>query len=80
MSISITCVNSMDASYIPIAKARGFTTHWITSQAYKTGGETIEKKYVFYKPGNIYALYYRKENTLYYNKNFTCGTKIIYLI
>lgn len=52
----------------------------ITSQAYKTGGETIEKKYVFYKPGNIYALYYRKENTLYYNKNFTCGTKIIYLI
>ena len=37
----------------------------ITSQAYKTGGETIEKKYVFYKPGNIYALYYRKENTLY---------------
>ena len=29
LSISITCVNSMDASYIPIAKARGFTTHWI---------------------------------------------------
>ena len=26
---SITCVNSMDASYIPIAEARGFTTHWI---------------------------------------------------
>ena len=52
----------------------------ITSQAYKTGGETIEKKFVFYKLGNIYALYYRKENTLYYNKNFTCGTKIIYLI
>ena len=26
---SITCVNSMDASYIPVAKARGFTTHWI---------------------------------------------------
>jgi len=52
----------------------------ITSQTYKKGGETIEKKYVFYKLGNIYALYYRKENTLYYNKNFTCGTKIIYLI
>ena len=29
LSISITCVNSMDASYIPIAEARGFTTHWI---------------------------------------------------
>ena len=28
LSISITCVNSMDASYIPIAEARGFTTHW----------------------------------------------------
>lgn len=27
---SITCVNSMEVSYIPIAKARGFTTHWIT--------------------------------------------------
>ena len=27
---SITCVNSMDASYIPIAEARGFTTHWIS--------------------------------------------------
>ena len=30
LSISITCVNSMDA-YIPIAEARGFTTHWIKS-------------------------------------------------
>lgn len=30
LSISITCVNSMDASYIPIAEARGFTTHWIS--------------------------------------------------
>ena len=29
LSISITCVNSMDASYIPIAQARDFTTHWI---------------------------------------------------
>ena len=27
---SITCVNSMDVSYIPIAKAKGFTTHLIT--------------------------------------------------
>ena len=27
--ISITCVNSMDMSYIPIAEARGFTTHLI---------------------------------------------------
>ena len=27
---SITCVNSMEVSYIHIAKARGFTTHWIT--------------------------------------------------
>lgn len=26
---SITCVNSMEVSYIPINKARGFTTHWI---------------------------------------------------
>ena len=25
----VTCVNSMEVSYIPIAKARGFTTHWI---------------------------------------------------
>lgn len=30
---SITCVNSMEVSYIPIAKARGFTTHWITTAA-----------------------------------------------
>ena len=30
---SITCVNSMEVSYIPIAKARGFTTHWITFYA-----------------------------------------------
>ena len=26
---SITCVNLMKVSYIPIAKAGGFTTHWI---------------------------------------------------
>ena len=25
----VTCVNSMEVPYIPIAKARGFTTHWI---------------------------------------------------
>ena len=24
----------MDASYIPIAEARGFTTHWITSEGH----------------------------------------------
>lgn len=30
---SITCVNSMEVSYIPIAKARGFTTHWINTLA-----------------------------------------------
>ncbi len=30
---SITCVNSMEVSYIPIAKARGFTTHWIKEYA-----------------------------------------------
>ena len=29
---SITCVNSMEVSYIPIAKARGFTTHWIITE------------------------------------------------
>lgn len=29
----VTCVNSMEVSYIPIAKARGFTTHWIRSIA-----------------------------------------------
>ncbi len=32
---SITCVNSMEVSYIPIAKARGVTTHWI-------GGRSVE--------------------------------------
>ena len=52
----------------------------ITSQAYKTGGETIEKKYVFYKPGNIYALYFLRENTLCYNLNFSGKTKFIYMI
>jgi len=52
----------------------------ITSQAYKTGGETIEKKYVFYKPGNIYALYFLRENTLCYNINFSGKTKFIYMI
>ena len=31
---SITCVNSMDASYIPIAEARGFTTHWISEKTH----------------------------------------------
>lgn len=35
---SITCVNSMEVSYIPIAKARGFTTHWI---------KYVQKKYVY---------------------------------
>ena len=28
----VTCVNSMEVSYIPIANARGFTTHWIRIQ------------------------------------------------
>ena len=27
---SITCINSMKVSYIPIANARKFTTYWIT--------------------------------------------------
>ena len=31
---SITCVNSMEVSYIPIAKARGFATHWINADIY----------------------------------------------
>lgn len=26
-----TCVNLMEVSYIPMAKARGFMTHWITA-------------------------------------------------
>lgn len=52
----------------------------ITSQTYKKGGETIEKKYVFYKPGNIYALYFLRENTLCYNINFSGKTKFIYMI
>lgn len=49
----------------------------ITSHTYKKGGETIEKKYVFYKPGNIYALYFMKENTICYNRNFFGDVKII---
>lgn len=52
----------------------------ITSHTYKKGGETIEKKYVFYKPGNIYALYFSKSNTIYYNQNFTGTTKFIHII
>ena len=34
---SITCVNSMEVSYVPIAKARGFTTHWITAPQFIKG-------------------------------------------
>jgi hypothetical protein len=34
----------MDASYIPIAEARGFTTHWIiTNPPYKYAKEFVEK-------------------------------------
>ena len=40
----------------------------------------MKKKYVFYKPGNIYALYFLRENTLCYNLNFSGKTKFIYMI
>ena len=41
---SITCVNSMEVSYIPIAKARGFTTHWIKPPAYSGCGSMLVHK------------------------------------
>jgi len=31
-SISIICVNSVNMSYIPIAKVKDFTTYWIKKQ------------------------------------------------
>ena len=37
---SITCKNSMDVSYIPIAKAKGFTTHLINIYLFKINTET----------------------------------------
>ena len=40
----ITCVNSMEMSYIPIAKARGFTTYWISKFSTSSSGNfTIPK-------------------------------------
>ena len=41
---SITCVNSMEVSYIPIAKARGFTTHWIKKLKFSFIGYGFYKK------------------------------------
>jgi len=37
----------------------------------------IIKKYVYYKHTNVYALYYRLNNTLYYNRNFKGKCKLI---
>ena len=45
---SITCVNSMDASYIPIAEARGFTTHWIKTPYHG----------FFYIHGMVFSFFY----------------------
>jgi len=33
----------------------------------------MTKKYIRYKKCSIYAIYYRSNNTVYYNLNF-CGT------
>ena len=53
---SITCVNSMEVSYIPIAKARGFTTHWINLEKpsephYSLTVSTVQGKFCVKKSG-----------------------------
>nr|DAW24333.1 MAG TPA: hypothetical protein [Caudoviricetes sp.] len=47
------------------AKEEGRVIHMITI------------KYVYYKYKNIYALYYRSNNTLYYNRLFSGSCKLI---
>lgn len=58
---SITCVNSMEVSYIPIAKARGFTTHWIKKgililffEPFSDSFFTESKRYFKKEKGMIY--------------------------
>lgn len=37
-------------------------------------------KYIRYKEHTVYALYYRSNDTLYYNLAFTGPTKIYYIL
>ena len=43
------------------------------------GGLRMSKKYIFLKRNDIYAIYYRCNNTVYYNLDFTGKTQIIKL-
>ena len=37
----------------------------------------MAKKYINYKDSSVYALYYKENDTVYYNLNFSGKTKII---
>ena len=52
---------------------------WICTQLAREGRviDVMTIKYVYYKHTNVYALYYRSNNTLYYNKNFKGKCKLI---
>ncbi len=71
---SITCVNSMDASYIPIAEARGFTTHWIKSSFCSTSMPLIFFPVFFsvppYQIPLIFLLFYLKYLYVYFSVIF----------
>ena len=42
----------------------------------REGGHMI-KKYINYYDGRVYAIFYRKSNTIYYNLFYTGTTKLI---
>lgn len=39
----------------------------------------MSKKYIHYIEKRVYAIYYRENNTIYYNLDFTEGTQLILL-
>lgn len=48
-----------------------------SNMAHQKGCGKLNKKYIHYYNSEIYALYYRVTNTIYYNLNFVSETHII---
>lgn len=40
----------------------------------------MQKKYIKYDNGNVYAIFYRETKVIYYNLNFQGTTEIIILV
>lgn len=49
------------------------------AQPLNKGDGDMSKKYIHYIEKRVYAIYYRENNTIYYNLDFTEGAQLILL-